>query len=137
VVSQAFLFILPVVYINTQTTIMKKLLLLVALVCTITTFAQAQASEVKRTEEYCEMTAVQKPMSTKMMIGLDYGQETSLWKTDPDRTVRNDDGKIKNFNSVVDALNYMNSQGWEFVTAYVVTSGGQNAYRYLLKRKVA
>jgi len=44
-------------------------------------------------------------------------------------------GKVKSFNSMVDALNYMGNNGWEFVQAYIVTSGQQNVYHWLLKNK--
>jgi hypothetical protein len=37
---------------------------------------------------------------------------------------------------MVDALNYMGNNGWDFVQAYVVTNGQQNVYRWLLKMKI-
>ena len=45
--------------------------------------------------------------------------------------------KVKNkiFNSMVDGMNYMGKDGWEFVQAYTVTAGNQNVYRWLLKKK--
>jgi hypothetical protein len=43
--------------------------------------------------------------------------------------------KVKTFNSMIDGMNYMGHNGWEFVQAYVVTSGSQNVYRYVLKKK--
>lgn len=45
-------------------------------------------------------------------------------------------GKVKNFNSVIDALNYMSEQGWKFVNAYSITHSNQIVYHYLLKREV-
>jgi hypothetical protein len=44
--------------------------------------------------------------------------------------------KNKTFTSMVDAMNYMGKDGWEFVQAYVVTASNQNVYRWLLKKKV-
>lgn len=46
-------------------------------------------------------------------------------------------GKIRVFNSMVDGLNFMGKQGWEFVQAYVVTTGNANVYRWLLKKPFA
>jgi hypothetical protein len=43
--------------------------------------------------------------------------------------------KTKIFNSMIDGMNYMGEHGWEFVQAYAVTSGNQNVYRYVLKKK--
>ncbi len=37
---------------------------------------------------------------------------------------------------MVDALNYMGKQGWEFMQAYIVTVQNQNVYHYLLKKKI-
>ena len=51
-----------------------------------------------------------------------------------------DDGKPLSFNSMVDAMNYMGSLGWEFEQAYVVTmpgmGGGQNVYHWLLSKYI-
>lgn len=44
--------------------------------------------------------------------------------------------KAKSFTSMVEGLNYMNSQGWEFVQAYMVPMGDRNVYRWLLKKKL-
>lgn len=38
---------------------------------------------------------------------------------------------------MVDAMNWMGSQGWEFAQAYVVTMGGQNVYHWLLKKDIS
>ena len=43
---------------------------------------------------------------------------------------------VKKFNSMVDAMNWMGSMGWEFVQAYVVTVGNQNVYHWLLKKNL-
>lgn len=43
--------------------------------------------------------------------------------------------KKKVFNSMVEGMNYMGKQGWEFVQAYVVTSEYQNVYRWVLKKE--
>ena len=45
-------------------------------------------------------------------------------------------GKPKVFNSMVDALNYMGSMGWNFEQAYVITMGNQNVYHFLLSQKI-
>ena len=44
--------------------------------------------------------------------------------------------KSKIFNSMVDGMNYMGKDGWEFVQAYIVTSNNQNVYRWLLKKRI-
>ena len=82
---------------------------------------------------YCEMVGTQKLLNNKVTIVLDFGEAKSIWK---DNRVKDEiTGKAQSFNSMVDALNYMGEQGWEFAQAYVVTVGQQNVYHWLLKKK--
>lgn len=81
---------------------------------------------------YCEMVGTQKPFSTKVTIALDFGEERSIWK---DHRLKDEvTGRAQSFNSMVDALNYLGEQGWEFSQAYVVSFGQQNVYHWLLKK---
>ena len=87
---------------------------------------------------YCEILGTGSLFSTKVKIDIDYGQEVSFWNQD--RRLKDENGKSVKFNSMVDALNYMGTLGWEFVQAYVVTipsmGGQQNVYHWLLKREL-
>lgn len=84
------------------------------------------------TEVYCLIVGQAKFLSTDVTVSIDYGQERNFWKQDK---LQDEKGNVRVFNSMVDALNYMNSKGWEFVDAYAVTIGQQNVYHWLLKRK--
>lgn len=82
---------------------------------------------------YCELVGIQKFLSTKVNVSVDYGEERSFFQ---DTRMRDEQtGKVQSFNSMVDALNYMGNDGWEFVQAYVVTIGQQNVYHWMLKKK--
>lgn len=81
---------------------------------------------------YCEIVGTQKLFSLQVTVSVDYGQERGFFQ---DNRMRDESGKVQSFNSMVDALNYMGSMGWEFVQAYTVTSGQQNVYHWLLKGK--
>jgi hypothetical protein len=82
---------------------------------------------------YCELVGYQKFLSTKMTMIVDFGETMNYWK---DNRVRDEEsGKVKTFNSMVDGLNYMGKNGWEFVQAYVVTIQSQNVYHWLLKKR--
>lgn len=97
--------------------------------------ARAQdAASAKAPEQYCMVLATAKMFSTKVTVALDYGQETKFFGG-TDARLKDESGRIQAFNSVVDALNYMSSQGWEFVNAFVITTSGQNVYHYLLRRR--
>jgi hypothetical protein len=85
---------------------------------------------------YCEILGTSKFFSNKVTVQIDYGQQTSFWRGGWDmRLLDEQTGRAQSFNSMVDALNYMGGNGWEFVQAYTITIGQQNVYHWLLKRK--
>jgi hypothetical protein len=106
------------------------------LLTTMTTFAQTTDTTSNGNGSkfvYCEMVGTQKFLSTKVTITLDFGEAKNIWK---DNRLKDEvTGKAQAFNSMVDALNYMGEQGWEFAQAYVVSIGQQNVYHWLLKKK--
>lgn len=72
----------------------------------------------------------------KLTVIVNYGQKIKAFDTDTQ--VEGDDGKAIIFNSMVDALNYFNNHGWDFVTAYAVSNPGGTSgstYHYLMRRK--
>lgn len=116
---------------------MKHLLTIIALfLATHFTYAQEQEELNKKDakEEYCMVLASSKFMSTKVNIDVDFGQAWSFWKDK--RGLKDANGKKMEFNSVVDALNYMSSLGWEFVNAYAISVNSQNVYHYVMKREL-
>lgn len=94
---------------------------------------QSQLIEHKR-YIYCELLGRGKLLSSKISVDIDFGQSVSFWA--PDRRYKDENGKPVNFNSMVDAMNFMGSLGWEFVQAYVVTESNQNVYHWLLKMEI-
>lgn len=83
---------------------------------------------------YCELVGMAKLFSLKVAVSVDYGEERSFFQ---DTRMRDDQtGKVTSFNSMVDALNYMGTKGWVFEQAYIVTTGNQNVYHWLLKKKI-
>lgn len=81
---------------------------------------------------YAEIVGTQKAFSRKLTVVLNYGQDIKPFS---DQRIKDDEGKVKSFNNMIDALNYMADQGWEFVQAYTITIGQQNVYHWLLKKK--
>ena len=67
----------------------------------------------------------------KMIIEVDYGQQLS----DKDQVITSADGKPHHFESMVDALNFMYENGWEFLNAYEIKSADGDIYHFLLKKK--
>ena len=106
--------------------------ILVLVMVSVSMFGQTETTPTVSKYNYCELLGTANLMQTKVTVEMDFGQETK-WTTDT-RYKDPNTGKPKKFNSMVDAMNFMGEQGWEFVQAYVVTSGSQNVYRWLLKK---
>jgi hypothetical protein len=85
---------------------------------------------------YCELVGTGRLLSNKVTVQIDFGQVTKFFSDNryKDPTT----GKPVIFNSMIDALNFMGKDGWEFVQAYIVTegsgTGSQNVYHFLLKK---
>ena len=112
---------------------MKKLILLSLIVLmSVPMFAQENTSNEKTRDSflYAEILGYSKLLSTKVSVTIDFGQNTTLFE---DTRLRDENGKVINFNSMVDAMNWMGAQGWEFVQAYTASEGDQSVYHWLLK----
>ncbi|MFT3679038.1 MAG: hypothetical protein QM791_02120 [Ferruginibacter sp.] len=97
----------------------------------LTTICLAQ--DTSRIEQYCQVTIFDKMLSNKVTMDIDYGEERSLWK---DYRLIDENGKLMNFNSVVDAVNYIGKLGWKLVNAFPVTEKGDTKeYFYFFKKK--
>lgn len=84
--------------------------------------------------EYVQIVGTEKLLSNKLTIEIDFGQEDKFFSA-KDTQLKDKEGKLQVFNSMIDALNFMSENGYDFVTAYIVTVSNQNVYHYLLKKK--
>lgn len=76
---------------------------------------------------YCEVKGMQKTINPGLKIVFDFGTEASytLWGDLSSKLKFVDEkGKEINFNSMVDAANYMSARGWKFQQAYASVYGG-------------
>ena len=107
---------------------MKKLILAVFMLVALNSFAQ----DTTKVEQYCRVVAMNKLLSTKVNIDVDFGQERKFFQ---DNRMRDEEtGKLKKFNTVTDALNYMGSQGWILVNAFPVAEGSTFSYHYYFRK---
>ena len=83
--------------------------------------------------EYVEIVGSSKMTSNKLTISLDFGQENKVF-SNKDTDLRDEDGKKKTFNSMIDALNFMSKNGYKFIDSYALSTGNQSVYHYLLRR---
>lgn len=85
--------------------------------------------------EYVQIVGTSKLLSTKLTIEIDFGQRTKFFSTGKETIVKDELGKAVDFNSMIDALNFMSLNGYEFVNAYAITIENRNVYHYLLRNK--
>ncbi|MGQ0740047.1 MAG: hypothetical protein ACT4OJ_13430 [Bacteroidota bacterium] len=108
---------------------MKKLLFLALLTVSFNSFAQ----DSTQVEQYCRLVAQNRLLSNRVNIDVDFGDERKLFT---DNRMRDEEsGRLKKFNTVVDALNYMGAQGWMLVNAFPVPDGtSSNTLHYYFKK---
>lgn len=90
-------------------------------------------------EVYCEIVAKETGLlKKKIKVEVDFGEKKGFFKEligDPLKDKKT--GKTICFNSIIDALNYMSSEGWLFVNAYTITDRDNSpTYRYIMRKKV-
>jgi hypothetical protein len=101
----------------------------------LTAFFSNAQSAGKTIEQYCSLNVMPRVLSNKVNIDVDYGNPRKLFSF-KDNRIKDDNGKAKKFNTAVEALNYMSSQGWKLVNAMAMSEGGGAVYRYIMKREI-
>jgi len=91
-------------------------------------FAQTDTSKI---EQYCQIIATPRLLSNKVTIDIDLGEEKSFWR---DTRLKTYDGKLKKFNTIIDALNFMGKEGWVFINAYPVRNNQTDIYHFGFKK---
>lgn len=110
------------------------LLLITFIILTSITFSQT-VNDVPIADidaEYIRIVGSGKIFSSKVNVQLEFGQHDKLFSDNT--TVRDENDKPVEFNSMVDALNFMDENGYEFLTAYAITMGNRNVYHYLMRK---
>jgi hypothetical protein len=109
---------------------MKKLLIIsIVVLNSIVSNAQTDTTKV---EQYCQIIAKPRLLSNKVTIDIDYGDEKSFWR---DNRLKTDAGKLKKFNTIIDAMNYMGREGWIFINAYPVRMAETEIYHFAFKKQ--
>jgi len=112
----------------------KTLLILTMILGVIPAFCQEKPTDSSSTKfNFCEIVVTSDLMKMKIKIEIDFGQQRNY---PPDNLYKDSStGKPMVFNSIVDALNFMGKDGWEFVQEY--TEGDRQIgviYHFLLKK---
>ena len=94
-------------------------------------FAQTDSTKI---EQYCRVIVSPRLFSEKVTIELDLGEEKSIWH---DERLRTMEGRLRKFNTVVDAMNYMGKEGWKFLNAYPVRMGNSERYHLAFMKEIS
>ena len=116
---------------------MKNLIKLLTILSLFLTSNLALAQEINATDAkphvYCQIVSSALLFENKFNVNIDYGQERNFLGIDLIKTA--DNKKAVKFNSMIDALNYMSEQGWEFVQAYVIVDVTDSTTYWILKKR--
>jgi len=83
--------------------------------------------------DYVQIIGTDRFLSNKVTVRLDFGQLNRLWVRDT--VIRDENGNLVVFNSMIDALNFMSKQGYDFVQAVINNRESSSEYIYILKKK--
>ena len=124
---------------------MKKIAILLVLLCTVVFYSPAQDSPVKNANDsvqtvYAELLGINTNilgLGKKAKVEVEFGDPSWGWRGNDGRNLLVDEnGKDIKFNSMVDAMNYMGARGWKFEAAYVVTVSNQNVIHWLMSKTI-
>ena len=83
---------------------------------------------------YCEVKGIEKELSSGLKIIFDFGTKASynIWGDLSSKLKFVDEnGEVIDFNSMVDAANYMVSKGWSFQQAYSSAYSGKSIIHWI------
>lgn len=104
----------------------------------LSTNAQVIVEETNINEldvHYVELVGRNKMGFGKIKVIVDYGQPLKVFKS---QAIRSADGTKAAFNSMIDALNFMDANGWEYVDNYVkpaISEADANETHYILRKR--
>lgn len=102
-----------------------------SIICIIIALSIISITARAQNHVYCDVIGVTKLMSRKVTISLDSGQQAF----NKQHIIRDENGKAMLFNSIIHAVNYMSSRGWEYVDSYSVNVPPTIVYHYLMRKE--
>jgi hypothetical protein len=114
-------------------TIISSLLFLAGFTSYSQTVNDVPISEIN--EEYIQIVGTSRFMSNKVNVEIDFGQHSKFFSSGKQTQIKDENGSLMKFNSMIDALNFMNETGYEFVQAYAIAVDSQNVHHYLMRKR--
>jgi hypothetical protein len=117
---------------------MKKILLLALIAISLKSQSQVKVDGVDINTlpiNYCQIVGFDMGVfKKKVVISVDYGQKVVLGEGTTIEDIATNKPVV--FNSMIDALNFMDKNGWEYINSYAISNANAGSvYHYLLKRK--
>lgn len=115
-----------------RASIITLLLLFIGYFMTAQTINDVPFSEIDA--EFIQIVGTKKLLSAKVKIDIDFGQLNRLLNLN-DTKMKDADGNQVEFNSIIDALNFMSANGYEYLDSNAITRGNTDIYLCLMKKK--
>ena len=90
--------------------------------------------ENENIEIFCDLISTRKFLGREESLTINYGTRDSLWTSDSVYSLLASD--LKKYNSVIDALNYMGSEGWKEISSYSTSNNSYIVKHYVLKKEI-
>ncbi|WP_289023758.1 hypothetical protein [uncultured Salegentibacter sp.] len=84
--------------------------------------------------KYIEIVGTPRTISNKMNVEIQFGQEGNLVGAQNTK-IKDSDGSRIFFNSMVDALNFMDKYGYKYLDSYITSANETTTYHYILIKK--
>ena len=88
----------------------------------------------KSIEVFCDIMSRKKFLGTDESITINYGNRDSLWIDKKIFTLMTQE--LKKYNSIIDVLNYMGSEGWQTLRTYSASHNSYTIEHYILKKEI-
>ncbi len=118
----------------------KALLLVFFLLIGVSVQAQVFVNGVNINDEditYCQLIGMNRSGLMGTRIWIDFGQPKFTASYYNQQQISGQDRRKINFNTVIDALNFVTRNGWELVSSHVASDkdGDANTFVYLLRKR--
>ena len=90
--------------------------------------------ENNKIEVFCDLISKKKFLGMEETISINYGNRDSLWIDKKLYTLMSKE--LKKYNSIIDALNYMGSEGWKTINTYSSSKNSYTIEHYILKKEI-
>ena len=88
----------------------------------------------KKIDVFCDLMSRKKFLAMEEVITINYGDRDSLWIDKKIYTLISKE--LKKYNSIIDALNYMGSEGWQTLRSYSASHNSYTIEHYILKKEI-